>query len=117
MINSVLHYRETITALDESKIPMEKRGKIEKDAQIMIKLLPKQVELEMKLASMEPKKAKASDSELNDAVAFDYNEQEGRFAKAQRNMRTGESVLTETPICATLSERFSKSHCQHCFTR
>lgn len=98
-------------------MPMEKRGKIEKDAQIMIKLLPKQVEMEMKMASKKAAKSKASDSVLNEAVTFDYNEQEGRFAKARSKMRIGESVLTETPICATLTERFSKSHCQHCFTR
>lgn len=96
---------------------MDKRGKIEKDAQIMIKLLPKQVEMENKMASKNQKANRTSDVKLNDAIKFDYNEQEGRFAKTVRNIGIGESVLVETALCATLNERFSKSHCQHCFTR
>lgn len=96
---------------------MDKRGKIEKDAQIMIKLLPKQIEMEIKMAKDDTKAAQSSYVKLNDAIKFDYNEQEGRFAKTVRNIRIGESVLVETALCATLNERFSKSHCQHCFTR
>lgn len=103
--------------MDESKLPMDKRGKIEKDVQIMIKLLPNQIELETKATAVDTQKLKTIETKLNEAVTFDYNDDEGRFAKATRNMRVGDTVLTETALCATLTERFSKSHCQHCFTR
>lgn len=112
-------YRETITHLDNSKIPMDKRGKMEKDAQIMIKMLPQQVEMEKKMR----KSSSNSDAvlqfgtKLNKSVVFDYNEQEGRFTKTNRKMKVGEEVLVESAVCASLMEKFSKSHCQHCFAR
>lgn len=97
---------------------MDKRGKIEKDAQIMIKLLPQQVEHEMKMGgAKDAVPPKANETTLNAAVTFDYNDNEGRFAKATRGMQVGDTVLAESALCATLTERFSKSHCQHCFTR
>lgn len=101
-------------------MPMEKRGKLEKDAQIMIKMLPKQMELEKKMnknksdANANPL---AYNTKLSKSVAFDYNEQEGRFTKASRKIKVGEEVLVESAVCASLMEKFSKSHCQHCFAR
>lgn len=83
----------------------------------MIKLLPKQVEMENKMATIDTNRTKTSGVKLNGAIQFDFNEQEGRFARAERSMGIGETVLVETALCATLNERFSKSHCQHCFTR
>lgn len=111
--------RETITHLDNSKLPMEKRGKLEKDAQIMIKMLPQQVELEKKnrSASRKTDSQLQSDTRLNKSVDFDYTEHEGRFTKTLNNIAAGEEVLAERGVCAVLMERFSKSHCQHCFAR
>lgn len=99
---------------------MEKRGKLERDAQIMIKMLPRQVELEKKLKlanGTNEQNSKICGTKLSKAVEFDYNETEGRFAKANRHMKVGEEILVESAVCATLAERFSKSHCQHCFAR
>ncbi|XP_055316538.1 SET and MYND domain-containing protein 4 [Sitodiplosis mosellana] len=112
-------FKETVTHLDNSKLPMEKRGKLEKDAQIMIKMLPQQVEFEkkMKSASTQMPTSTISPTKLNKSVIFDQNEQEGRFTKTIRDMKIGEEVLVEQALCATLFERFSKSHCQHCFAR
>lgn len=112
------HSRETITHLDNSKIPMDKRGKMEKDAQVMIKMLPKQVEFEKKTRKSNPEVESNSlqmRTKLNKSLAFDYNEQEGRFTKTNRKMRVGEEILAESAVCASLMEKFSKSHCQHCF--
>lgn len=106
--------------MDNSKLAMEKRGKLEKDAQIMIKMLPKQVEFEKKTKksckpSDEPKMQ--TDTKLNKAVDFDYTEHEGRFTKVNGAVKAGEEILAERAICSVLMERFSKSHCQHCFAR
>lgn len=98
---------------------MEKRGKLEKDAQIMIKMLPPQVELEKKMMKKNGTNdtKMETDSKLNKAVEFDYTEREGRFPKANNNIKAGEEILAERAVCAVLMERFSKSHCQHCFAR
>lgn len=97
---------------------MEKRGKLEKDAQIMIKMLPPQVELERKMRkTTEIDSNMQMDAKLNKAIEFDYTEHEGRFTKTNRTVKAGEEILAEPAICAVLMERFSKSHCQHCFAR
>lgn len=102
---------------------MEKRGKLERDAQIMIKMLPQQVEHEKKLrASINSGKTPSKNSnpfevKLSKALSFDFTEKEGRFAKVNRKVKVGEEVLVEHPICATLMEQFSKTHCQNCFAR
>lgn len=109
-----------MTHLDNSKLPMEKRGKLEKDAQIMIKMLPPQVEYERKMQQADcttKSKDSQTDTKLNKSIIFDYNEQEGRFAKANRKVNVGEKILVEQPACAVLMEKFSKSHCQHCLAR
>lgn len=112
--------RETITHLDNSKLPIEKRGKLEKDAQIMIKMLPRQIDYEKKMNLNSEKKASSSmllATKLHKAITFDYTETEGRFAKTNRDIKVGEEVLVESAVCATLMEHFAKSHCQHCFAR
>lgn len=112
--------RETITHLDNSKLPMEKRGKLEKDAQIMIKMLPRQIDYEKKRNLNKDNNALSSTlftTKLHKAITFDYTETEGRFAKTNRDIKVGEEILVESAFCATLMERFAKSHCQHCFAR
>lgn len=107
--------------MDNSKLPMEKRGKLEKDAQIMIKVLPKQVEYEKKMNSTTKKPTSdaigISGTKLNKAVKFDYSDKEGRFVKTDRDVKVGEEILVENPVCSTLMEKFSKSHCQHCLAK
>lgn len=109
-----------MTHLDNSKLPMEKRCKLEKDAQIMIKMLPLQVEHEKKTNKSNGvlgKTTKQTSTWLHKAVEFDSNEKEGRFTKTNRKLNVAEEVLVENAICATLFEKFAKSHCQYCFAR
>lgn len=93
---------------------------MEKDAQIMIKMLPGQIERENKMKQKSRKKASQSKSasiQMADCVAFDYTEEAGRFAKSNRDINVGEELLTEKPHCATLFETSSTSHCQNCLSR
>lgn len=94
---------------------------MEKDAQIMIKMLPLQVEHEKKLkqtnVEMEKNAKLMANTWLHKAVEFDYNDKEGRFTKASQKLNVAEEVLVENAICATLFEKFAKSHCQYCFAR
>lgn len=97
---------------------MEKRGKLEKDAQIMIKMLPRQIEAEKKLKKAKQDKDKDKIvHRINKKVIFDYNEREGRYGKAASDIEVGEEILCQKPHCSTLFEMFSKSHCQNCFLR
>lgn len=101
---------------------MEKRGKLEKDAQIMIKMLTRQLETEKKMKAPTPSEAQTANASVvkdkcSKALVFDYTENEGRFAKADRPIKAGEQILCEKAHCATLSKKFAKSHCQNCFQR
>lgn len=87
----------------------------------MIKILPRQIEALQK-AGKKPvaeiaKLVRSAASELSSSVDFEYNEEEGRFAVAKSNIQIGEKILSEEPHCVMLLEKFSKSHCQHCFKR
>lgn len=109
--------RDTVTNLDNSKLPMEKRGKLEKDAQIMIKMLPRQIEAEKKLKKLKKEVNDIIVHKLNKNVTFDYNDFEGRFARATSNIQVGDEILCQKAHCSTLFEMFSKTHCQNCFLR
>lgn len=103
-------------------LPMEKRGKLERDAQIMIKMLMRQIETEKKMKMSASSKAQATDAsefreKLSKALVFECTAKEGRFAKAGRPIKAGEQIICEKAHCATLFERFAKSHCQNCFQR
>ncbi len=105
--------------MDNSNLEFEKRAKLEKDAQIMIKMMQKQEDqiAKFKLLNAKNKKRDVSKCGLNDSVEFDYNPNEGRFAKAKKDIKIGDEILVENPHCVMLLEKYSKSHCQHCFKR
>lgn len=119
--------RNYITALDDSDLPLERRQKFEKDAQIMLTILPPQIEALKKEpplvapSQQQPdKKPTARDqgrSEINEHVDFERTAAEGRFAVARDDIAIGERVLAERPHCAVLLESFAATHCQQCFRR
>lgn len=111
--------RDTVTHLDISNLAFEKRGKLEKDAQIMIKMLQKQEDqiAKLKILNAKNKKEAIAKYGLSNSVKFDYNPNEGRFARAKNDIKIGEEILVENPHCVMLLEKFSKSHCQNCFKR
>lgn len=108
--------------MDLSKLPMEKRGKLEKDAQIMIKMLMRQIETQKKMNIPTTSPAQAADAsevrdKLSKGLVFECTAKEGRFAKAARPIKAGEQIICEKAHCATLFKTFAKSHCQNCFQR
>lgn len=119
-------FRETVQALDDSKIPNERRMKLERDAQIMIKIISKNLEMEAKMRQAQktsaaaPKNGKPKEVVehfLSDTLTFDYNESEGRFAKAAKDIKLGTYLVQEKPHVACLLQIYSQSHCQLCFKR
>ena len=122
-------FQEDVQALDDSKLPQEKRMKLERDAQIMIKMLTKNMEMEakmrksQKLPPVEPSRAvKNKPKEIverfvSDTLTFDSTEDEGRFAKAAKDIKLGTYLVQEKPHVACLLQMYSQTHCQFCFKR
>lgn len=117
-------FQEDVQALDDSKIPHDKRMKLERDAQIMIKMLTKNLEMEAKMKkSQKPgplKKNKPKESPehfISDTLTFDYSDNEGRFAKAAKEIKLGTYLVQEKPHVACLLQIYSQTHCQFCFKR
>uniref|UniRef100_A0A1B0CSA0 Protein-lysine N-methyltransferase SMYD4 n=1 Tax=Lutzomyia longipalpis TaxID=7200 RepID=A0A1B0CSA0_LUTLO len=109
-------FKKTITALDDAKIPEEKRSKMERDAQIMVKMLMKTIE-KCGNQKLKQKIKKEDTSQMHAALEFDYNPTEGRFAKAAADIGVGETIVAELPHCSALLERSAQTHCHHCFKR
>lgn len=117
-------FQLTLTSLDDANLPLEKKSKIERDVQIMIKLLQRNIELEaqankqMKSSKSKPKSGGDKNKNfLSKSVFFDYNKFEGRFAKANQEIAVGDSIISEGPHCSVLLETYNMSHCQNCFKR
>uniref|UniRef100_A0A1B6CWC9 MYND-type domain-containing protein n=1 Tax=Clastoptera arizonana TaxID=38151 RepID=A0A1B6CWC9_9HEMI len=118
-------FRETLTALDVSKLPIEKRQKQQKDVQIMIAMLDKNKSLSNaplpKDPSVEiPALTDGHNSYYHSASSI-VNVKEtpefGRYAVAGRNIKVGEVLLTEKPYCSMLLAEFTKTNCFNCFKR
>lgn len=124
-------FQEDVQALDDSKIPLENRMKLERDAQIMIKMLQKTLEMEAKAAAAmkgvkkaqeerredESAKYKQNERFVSENLTFDFNEREGRFAKAAKNIKLGTYLVQEKPHASCLLQSYCQSHCQVCFKR
>lgn len=104
-------------------MPLPNRQRLEKNAQIMIKMLPPRIAALAKCPAppVQPTRPKSlrdvRHSELNADVDFAETPSEGRYAVAKADIAIGEKVLVEHPHCAVLLEKYSQSHCQHCFQR
>lgn len=108
-------FKKTITALDDSKLTIDKRAQIEKNAIIMIKLLEKENKTKKQ---SDNKCIEVTPSEfITDSIAIDSNEEEGRHAKALKDIQIGEDILRENSYVFALLQKYCKTHCQHCFKR
>lgn len=112
---------------DAPSLQSDKRSKMIMDAMTMVKMLErdprttKQIEFQKKKGispEIVPSLAIPDEKELlSPSIRFDESRQEGRFARAATDIKVGEEILIEKPYVAVLLEKFSKSHCDHCFIR
>jgi SET and MYND domain-containing protein 4 len=117
-------FKEDVQALDDSNLPEEKFKKLEKDAQIMIKMLTKTIEMESRMKKpLQKKKADVKVKEdvkdfvNREVLSFDETEEEGRFAKAATDIKLGTYLVQEKPHVSCLLQSYSQTHCQTCFKR
>lgn len=118
-------FQDTVQALDDSKLPTERHLKLERDAQIMIKMLQKNIEMEEKImkkskghdATKDKSKDVIVDHFVCDSLGFDFSEAEGRFAIAKNEIKLGTYLVQEKPHASCLLQLYSQTHCQYCFKR
>uniref|UniRef100_A0A182QSN0 MYND-type domain-containing protein n=1 Tax=Anopheles farauti TaxID=69004 RepID=A0A182QSN0_9DIPT len=119
-------FKATVTALDDANLPLERRQKLERDAQIMINLLPTNIEMEKKSKKKSSSKtvdhaigqaAKTPEHFVEKALWFDETPDEGRFARTSADLKPNTILLLERPHVSTLLEDYSLDHCTHCFKR
>ncbi|XP_050077242.1 SET and MYND domain-containing protein 4-like [Anopheles maculipalpis] len=118
-------FKATVTALDDSNLPLERRQKLECDAQIMINVLPKSVETEAKnrkkastkAAQLASQSVKVPEHFVEQALWFDETPDEGRFARTSADLKPNTILLLERPHVSALLEDYSLDHCTHCLKR
>lgn len=123
-------FREDVQALDDAKIPLDKKLKLERDAQIMIKMLEKGQAMEEQIKQKQkPKNVKGStdlkdnsnnknaEHFVSDCLGFKYTDDEGRFATAAKDIKLGTYLVQEKPHASCLLQLYSQTHCQYCFKR
>jgi tetratricopeptide (TPR) repeat protein len=122
-------FREDIQALDDAKIPVENKLKLERDAQIMVKMLEKSLAIEEKTTAKEQVSAAAAAAKksqpakesgerfVSDSLGFDYSAEEGRFATAAKDIKLGAYLVQEKPHASCLLQLYSQTHCQFCLKR
>ncbi|KAG5673986.1 hypothetical protein PVAND_003982 [Polypedilum vanderplanki] len=122
-------FKEDIQALDDAIIPVDNKLKLERDAQIMIKMIEKNLAIEEKMSSKIKAKEQTNknDENLNkdnneerfvsNSLGFDYSEEEGRYAIAAQDIKLGTYLVQEKPHASSLLQNYSQTHCQFCFKR
>lgn len=92
----------------------------------MIKILHRNAEMAEEIArqkAMNPeaepvaKQAPLKNNLLNKSVKFEYNDLEGRFAVADKDIKVAEVILEERPHVSVVLETYAKTLCQNCFKR
>ncbi|XP_052868961.1 SET and MYND domain-containing protein 4-like [Anopheles cruzii] len=64
-----------------------------------------------------PRGTRAFRPHLDDGIQYTSNVTDGRFARAQTNLRPNQLILRERPHAAVLLREYSATHCSHCFER
>lgn len=109
-----------MTAVDDAKLPADRRTKTIQDFIVMVKLLerdPSTNKKPVKKTDLLSRTVQEEREYMSESVKIDSNEVEGRFGVAVRDIKIGEELIVEKPGAAVLLQEYSKTHCQHCFIR
>ncbi|XP_059482634.1 SET and MYND domain-containing protein 4 [Neocloeon triangulifer] len=118
-------FRNTITALDDAKLDQDRKTKLRMDVQIMLVMLEKGVLVDAPLPLEETVKPPSLSGGVNpnfscasDSLRFEWaGPTEGRMGRCRSAIRTGDTVLVETPIVSALLHERRHTHCWHCLER
>ncbi|XP_011695563.1 PREDICTED: SET and MYND domain-containing protein 4 [Wasmannia auropunctata] len=131
-------FRRALQLLDDAKIPLERKQKLEADIRVMLAVMDKGKQLNEAAAKKNPPRVRdkqESNARLEDrfipekqrnplypacsrAVEIkDDGGDIGRHAVATREIAPGEVVIVERPHCASLLAENRLTHCHLCFAR
>ncbi|XP_076755179.1 protein-lysine N-methyltransferase SMYD4 [Xylocopa sonorina] len=129
---AMLAFRKALKSLDNAKLSLEKKQKLEADIRVMLAVMEKGNQLaqaskipQNKGKINETKKAKPQIDDCNPlypscsrAVEIkDEGGDIGRHAVATKNIEPGEILAIEKPHCAFLLAEYRLTHCHYCFTK
>lgn len=118
---ALLSFQKTVSTLDDAKIPQDKKAKLKFDAVAMITMLQKDPKATKNAGKQKEAVCNPGIPEekafTSSAIRIDQNKDEGRFARAARDIKVGEEILVEHPFAAVLIEKFAKTHCENCLIR
>ncbi|CAH1402398.1 unnamed protein product [Nezara viridula] len=110
--------KQTLIALDDAKLPLERRMKWQKDLQIMITMMTKNKLADEKIKQKKQDRIHGESNKLypalNNSIEIKYDQYSGRYAEAKRDIELGEVFLCEDPHCSVLLENQCETHCFHC---
>ncbi|XP_076627679.1 protein-lysine N-methyltransferase SMYD4 [Colletes latitarsis] len=131
---AVQAFRSALTALDCTKLTLEKKLKLESDIRMMLAVMEKGDQMARKANKMQsPETQKSSKPKrptpkiencnplypaCSKAVEIkDDGGDVGRHAVATKNIEPGEILVIEKPHCALLLPEYRLTHCHCCFSR
>ena len=116
-------YKQLLKSLDVAKVDANKKIKIQKEVQTVLKAFEKApsvyndpnviMKVQTDLPKLPDKNKKYP--ALSNAVCFKYEPGRGRFAIAQRDIKVGEFICVDTPIVSHPLPEYLGSNCGHCF--
>ncbi|XP_023288361.1 SET and MYND domain-containing protein 4 isoform X2 [Orussus abietinus] len=125
-------FKRTLKALDDAKIPLDRKQKIESDARMMLAVMEKSRQLSGGADFKDPLEAcPESENKLprikehnplyppcSIAIEIkDAGDAIGRHGIATRKIEPGEVLITERPFCASLLAEYRLTHCHFCVSR
>ncbi|XP_078044040.1 protein-lysine N-methyltransferase SMYD4 [Augochlora pura] len=131
---AVTAFRSALKALDDTKMIMEKKQKLQSDIRIMLAVMEKGNEIAQKYAKTTEKLEKINETpkkllpKIEDSNPLypacskaveirDEGGDIGRHAVATKHIEPGEILVIEKPHCAFLLAEYRLTHCNSCFTR
>ncbi|XP_076660578.1 protein-lysine N-methyltransferase SMYD4 [Halictus rubicundus] len=131
---AMLAFRNALKALDDTKLILEKKQKLQSDIRLMLAVMEKSNQLAQKHAKLAqklensnepPKKAMPKIVARNPlypacSVAVEIKDEGGdigRHAIATKNIEPGEILVIEKPHCAFLLAEYRLTHCHFCLSR
>lgn len=131
--DAVLAFRNALKALDNTKLPVERKQKLEADIRIMLAVIEKGEQIVQTAANV-PQKTESKRQSKKSAPKMencnpvypacskavnikDEGGDIGRHAVATKNIEPGELLVIEDPHCSFLLAEYRLTHCHYCLSR
>ncbi|XP_034188347.2 protein-lysine N-methyltransferase SMYD4 [Osmia lignaria lignaria] len=130
---AILAFRSALKALDNAKLPSEKKQKLEADMRVMLAVMEKGNQLAQKAPKVTQKKDKIDEQKksvakievvnplyLSCSKAVEIKDEGGdigRHAVATRNIEPGEILAVEKSHCSFILAEYRLTHCHLCMSK